>query len=136
MKRFIIITLFYLLLSQNNYGQSGTVKSLSTIASGQGGLPASIDLKSFGNAITGLGDLDKDGNNDIVVSCAYSNVEPLVLILFMNNNGTVKSYVEIAKNKGGFTGDISFFDSFGSGITSLGDIDGERIIDFDVQKGR
>ncbi len=132
MKRFIIITLFYLLLSQNNYGQSGTVKSLSTIASGQGGLPSTIDLSGFGFASTVIGDLDKNGIKELVISGTSDDLEPLLLVLFMNKNSTVKSYVEIAKNKGGFTGDIDAFDNFGSALASVVDLDLDGIPDLAV----
>lgn len=132
MKRLIIISLFYLLLSQYNYGQSGSVKSISTIALGQGGLSSTIDLKAFGIAVARIGDLDKNGSEDLAVSGLSDNFEPLILILFMNKNGTVKSTVQIAKNKGGFTGDIDATDNFGAGIAALGDLDGDKVPDLAV----
>ena len=78
----------------------GTVKSSQKISSSEGNFKGIIDSGDcWGNAITGLNDLDGDGITDIAVGSPYRNyydneLSPLH-ILFLNSDGTVKSFKTI-----------------------------------------
>ena len=53
-------------------------------------------------------------------------------ILFLNTDGTVKSHQKISNTQGGFTGALDNQDWFGSGVSSLGDLDGDGVGDLAV----
>lgn len=80
----------------------------------------------FGGSIAAIGNLDGDTVVDIAVG-AYGEVNQrgATWILFLNTDGTVKNHVKIAKNQGGFTGDISEYDEFGWSLAALGDLAGD-----------
>jgi len=116
----------------------GTVKSNLLIVQGQNGFTGILDGDQFGNAVDGIGDLNGDGIEDIVVG-EYLD-EPggtgpdfgAVWILFLNTDGTVKAHQKIAFNEGGF-GDSLIPDSwFGRSVANLGDIDGDGVTDLVV----
>ena len=81
---------------------AGTVKSQQKIANGVGGLAAGTNavFDHFGNAVTGLGDIDGDGVPDIAVSAELQDSIPLpdlygdngsVRVLRLTAAGTVKA---------------------------------------------
>lgn len=79
--------------------------------------------KYFGRSLTSLGDLDGDQVTDLAVG-AYSDEDGRgsVYVLFLNQNGTVKSHQMInGKNN-----------HFGSSIASIGDFDGDEVTDMVV----
>ena len=51
-------------------------------------------------------------------------------VLFLNNDGTVKSHQKISDTQGGFTGILDIGDWFGSSAASLGDLDGDGVGDW------
>ena len=83
---------------------------------------------TFGSAVAGLGDLDGDGIEDIAVGAAGDNAGAVdagaIWILQLNNDGTVKAEQKISNSDGAFGGTLAAFDSFGSSIASLGNLDG------------
>lgn len=87
------------------------------------------DGQNFGGTVEMINDLDGDGTNEIVTG-AYASTEGLqesgaVWVLFMNQDGTVKSHQKIDGNNGGFTGTLDAEDRFGCSLASLGDLDGD-----------
>lgn len=112
----------------------GTVKSSTTIANpGNGTLPAA-DKDNFGQAITTLGDLDGDGVVEIAVTANIHDVNGdragAIHVLRLNADGTVKGKSRIASGiVGGLT--VSPFGRL-SGMTAIGDINGDGINDLAV----
>ena len=83
----------------------------------------------YGTSIANIGDLDGDGNNDIVVGAHRFNGggtdRGAVFIHFLNADGSVKSTVDInEETTNGPTG-LTNYDFYGSSVTSLGDLDGD-----------
>jgi len=79
--------------------------------------------------------LDGDGVKDYAVGQNSVAEAPTDLgtiwILLMNADGTVKSEIDIL-NEGGFGGTIDSFDTFGSSVTSLDDLDGDGTKDIAI----
>ena len=113
----------------------GRVKSSQKIASGTGGGPTLANSDKFGSSVTSLGDLDGDGVTDLAVGAIYDDTggtnRGAVLVLFMNSNGTVKSFRKIASGQnGGPT--LSDGDQFGASVAAVGDLDGDGVTDLAV----
>ena len=90
----------------------------------------------FGYTIASIGDLNRDGINDIAVGSPYDDEEGYnagaVYILFLNSDGTVKSHQKISSTQGNFHGDIEPHDAFGRSISNIGDFNGDGIDDIVV----
>lgn len=114
---------------------NGSVNSYSTIGPNIGGFNGVFpnDMGSFGAAIAGLGDLNGDGVEDIVVGNPQGDVSDRgeIYILFLNANGTVSSYVWIAEGQG-FTGSLPSNAYFGSSVANVGDLNGDAVTDIAV----
>ncbi|MBU0975707.1 MAG: DUF4215 domain-containing protein [Patescibacteria group bacterium] len=122
------------ILFMNN---DGTIKSNSKIGSGEGGFTGTLNTNDdFGYSITEIGDLDSDGVIDLAVGAQYDDDEDsdsgAVWILFLNSNGTVKAEQKISDTSGDFTGQLDAGDSFGSSVSSIGDLDNDGIQDLAV----
>ena len=109
-----------------------TVKSSQKISHQLGGGPSLNAADAFGNRIAPLHDLDGDGVPDLAVGASGSeNYRGVVHVLFMNTNGTVKNTQRIGHQvNGGPT--LSGGDRFGSGVSSVGDLDGDGVGDMAV----
>jgi hypothetical protein len=102
------------------------------IFSNLAGGPAVEATSYFGATTTPVGDLDGNGVIDIAVGAPGENSEAgAVYVVFRNSDGTAKSFTRIASGvSGGPTLGPSEF--FGASMESLGDIDGDGIIDLAI----
>ena len=108
---------------------NGTVKGEQKISDTAGSFAGVLDdADYFGLAACGIGDLDSDGIEDIVVGAPNDDDggtnRGAVWVIFLNTNGTVKAYQKISDIEGSFTGTLDDNDNFGHSVTNLGDLDG------------
>ncbi len=117
--------------------RDGTVKTHSKISGATGGLAAGLDDGDrFGESIAALGDLDGDGVTDLVVGAEDDDDggadRGAVWLLFLQSDGAVKTHAKISSTQGGFAGVLADDDDFGHSVTSVGDLDGDGVIDLAV----
>ena len=110
----------------------GNVKSHQKISDSEGSFGGKLDENDyFGLSMTSPGDLDGDGVSDLVVGAPWDddggNERGAIWVLFMTPNGNVKSYQKISDIQGGFTGGLENGSQFGFSLTSLQDIDGDKV---------
>ena len=113
----------------------GSAKSTTKIAHNLNGGPTLSNGDGFGISITSPGDLDGDGVNDLAVG-AYEDDSGgagrgAVYVLFMNTDGTVNTSTKIAHNSNGGPA-LTNEDAFGAGLSSIGDLDGDGVVDLAV----
>jgi len=115
----------------------GTVKSHQKISDTEGNFIGILDDDDFfGRSVSGLGDLDGDSVEDIVVGAHEDddggNRRGAVWILFLKNDGTVKSHQKISDTEGGFDGILQDIDNFGLSVANIDDLNDDGIIDLAV----
>ncbi len=115
----------------------GTVKTHQKISAIDGNFINALNsYDNFGSSVALIGDLNGDGINDLAVGSDEDNdgdgSPGAIWILFMNFNGTVKSYQKISATEGNFSGMLDDRDEFGSSVVSIGDLNGDGIIDLAV----
>ena len=125
--------------------EDGTIREFVQIAEGKNGfndvysngVHTVSDGSRFGWAIEKIGDIDGDGVQDLAVRAYEDWSDPVnrncgsVFILRMNEDGTVKAHQRIGEGIGGFT-NWGAQELFGSGLTALGDINGDGIPDLAI----
>ncbi len=114
----------------------GTVKSHQKISDTQGGFTGTLSNRDwFGTSLGSLGDLDGDGVGDLAVGAieilAAAPNPGAIWVLFLNADGTVKSHQKISSNESGGP-PLNNGDAFGSTAASLGDLDGDGVVDLAV----
>ena len=101
----------------------GTVKRHQKISSTQGGFKGQLDNSDFfGEAVANVGDINRDGVNDIAVGAPRDDDggkdKGAVWILFLKRDGTVLAHQKISSTSGGFTGKLSEGALFGSSVST------------------
>lgn len=107
----------------------GTVESEQKIGEGVGGFGGDLTADFFGCCLACLGDLDGDGVQDLAVG-SYGDDDGgsnqgALWILFLDSDGTVKSWQKISEAAGGLGNVLDPGDSFGWSAAALGDLDGD-----------
>jgi hypothetical protein len=102
-----------------------------------GGFTGPIDsADDFGEAVTGIGDLDGDGIEDVVIGERANDSggtdRGALYVLLMNANGTVKSEQRISDLVGNFGGTLDNFDVFGGCAENVGDLNDDNVNDLAV----
>ncbi|MBI1315204.1 hypothetical protein GC176_28265 [bacterium] len=117
----------------------GSVSSSIRIANGVNGGPSLTGFDRFGVSVTSAGDLDGDGIADLVVgangddtggSDSFAN-RGAIYALLLNSDGSAKSSAKIAHQTGGGP-TLSNYDFFGASVASIGDLDGDGVVDLAV----
>ncbi|MCA9059272.1 MAG: FG-GAP repeat protein, partial [Planctomycetaceae bacterium] len=117
----------------------GSAKTTTKIASDTGDGPTLQNSDGFGISVAAVGDLDGDGVVDLGVGAKGDDTggdyRGALHVLLLNTDGTVKSSAKIASDlRGGPT--LSDDDRFSSGVASLGDLNGDGIVDLAVSASR
>jgi hypothetical protein len=118
--------------------KDGTVKHQQKISATQGGFTGQLEPgERFGTSLVNIGDLDGDGVTDLAAGSVYDNQGGHLVgaewILFLNPDGTVRTQQKITNNQGGLPNDlIETYSRFSYSACSLGDLDGDGIVDLAV----
>jgi hypothetical protein len=115
----------------------GTVRDAQKISHDEGDFGGDLDNDDrFGSAVAGIGDLDGDGVIDIVVGAPNDADGGLgrgaVWVVFLNQDGTVRTEQKISQTEGEFDGQLDAGDQFGSALADIGDLDGDGVADLAV----
>jgi hypothetical protein len=106
------------------------------ISATQGEFTGGLDDKDRFQKVASLGDLDGDGVGDLAVGAWLDDDGGLdrgaVWILFLNADGTGRSHQKISSTEGSFGGALEDDDWFGWPVASLGDLDGDGVLDIAV----
>jgi PKD repeat protein len=128
---------FALVQSAPAAAQVGNVVRAQKISATSGGFTAELEEQDqFGRSIVNLGDLDGDGVTDLMVGAHTDDDGGIdqgsVYVLFLNANGSVKSWQKISDTAGNFPDQLQRGDQFGRAAANLGDLDGDGVVDVAV----
>ncbi len=119
----------------NSDGQS---KGHQKISDGKGGLNANLDPGDFfGFGLGNVGDFNRDGVGDVVVGAPLDDDgggsdTGAVYLLMLGSDGFVLAEQKISNRAGSINDELDGGDSFGNGVTGIGDLDGDGIMEICV----
>ena len=111
------------------YNENSSFTSVR-LASNTGGIPT-IPTGSFGQAASGIGDINRDGTPDVVIGAPDESNGGAIYVALMNSDGTASSAVRISHNENGGP-DLTGITSFGYAVSGIGDINGDGTPDIMV----
>jgi gliding motility-associated-like protein len=115
--------------------RDGTVKNFVLLDGNSTNLKT-MNTAGLGYDIVCPGDINGDGINDIAVGAFYDqdggNNTGATIIMFLNTDGSAKSFQKISNSQGGFTAPLHPDDQFGIGEGRIGDIDHDGVPDIAV----
>lgn len=127
------------LLAGSAVGQVGSVAKFKKISEVTGVYPGGLDPNDqMGRAVIAAGDIDGDGNVDLVSGAIGDDDGGLLgidsdtgalWVHFMSRAGTVKGNAKIAMGSGGWTAHLNTRDQLGRSLAALGDLDGDGVPD-------
>jgi len=126
---------------KNSSGGSTDIKvrvgSEQKISANSGGFNGNLNSgDQFGSALAEPGDLEADGVRDLAVGAPFydddGSNKGAVWILFMDDDGRVDQEQKISSNAGGFGGNLSDDDLFGSAVAGVGDLNTDGAFDLAV----
>ena len=117
-----------------NLDTNGTVNSHQKISATEGGFTDTLAISDvFGVSISVIGDLDNDGNTELVVGASNDDDQGVnagaFYILFLSDSATVKSSKKIKSGSYGFDGLQFADDCFGISISGTSDFDLDGVND-------
>jgi hypothetical protein len=120
--------------------RDGTVKAATVISAPDGGDIGPVDNGDQFGSVAWLGDLDGDGISDLAVG-SLGDDHPVtnagsVRILFLNRDGTVRSYRKIEAGASGLSAPSDPYAGFGGRVVALDDLDGDDIPELVVSAAR
>lgn len=115
----------------------GGIKKYQKISETRGGFWKELFYGDrFGNSISGVGDLNWDGVEDLAVGAYQCNDGGIdkgcVYLLYLDNDAKVKSYSTISDVYGWFDWILTWDDMFGSSIAWIGDLNWDGMQDIAV----
>jgi hypothetical protein len=114
----------------------GNIINQQKVSSSVGGFNEYLETGDNFGYVSAIGDLNQDGIIDVAVGTPGDDDGGIdfgaFYLCLMNSNGTVQSQQKISAFEGGFEGMLNTGDQFGISATSMGDIDGDGIIDIVV----
>ncbi len=115
-----------------SFNPDGTMRQVVDISSPGGGFSGAVDpFDRFGWSVARVDDINGDGVPELAVG-ADADGAGAVWVCYLTNAGTVNGQYKIAAGSGGFTGAIEQGDRFGSSVASLGDLDGNGVVDLAI----
>ena len=112
----------------------GNVLEAKKISATAGGFAGVLnDGDGFGSSVAVMGDLDGDGVTDLAVGAPGDDEggadRGAVWILFLNADGSVKTFQKLSDGQGGLTGGLRDGDAFGTALDRISDLDGNGVDD-------
>ena len=115
----------------------GSVRSETKLSETSGNFNGGLDDNDhFGSSVTGIGDSNGDGINDIAAGAERDDDggsdRGAIWILFLERDGEIISKSKISSAAGNFAGPLQNGDLFGSALADPGDLDRDGIADIVV----